>query len=70
TRSKTNLMVFLRPYIVRDAATGQGITLNRYDYIRRAHHRRRTAGVGVGPCQGLFQLGVADRLQPRPGEPP
>lgn len=36
TRSKTNLMVFLRPYIVRDAATGQGITLNRYDYIRRA----------------------------------
>ncbi|WP_194791604.1 type II secretion system secretin GspD [Pseudomonas sp. UFMG81] len=34
--NKTNLMVFLRPYIVRDAAVGRGITLNRYDFIRRA----------------------------------
>lgn len=34
--SKTNLMVFLRPYIVRDAAVGRSITLNRYDFIRRA----------------------------------
>ncbi|PYC28912.1 type II secretion system secretin GspD [Pseudomonas mosselii] len=34
--NKTNLMVFLRPYIVRDAAVGRSITLNRYDFIRRA----------------------------------
>ncbi|MDH0662799.1 type II secretion system secretin GspD [Pseudomonas sp. GD03858] len=34
--TKTNLMVFLRPYIVRDAAVGRSITLNRYDFIRRA----------------------------------
>ena len=34
--NKTNLMVFLRPYIIRDAAVGRGITLNRYDFIRRA----------------------------------
>ena len=33
--TKTNLMVFLRPYIVRDAAAGRSITLNRYDFIRR-----------------------------------
>ena len=34
--NKTNLMVFLRPYIVRDAGVGRSITLNRYDFIRRA----------------------------------
>ena len=26
--TKTNLMVFLRPYIIRDTAAGRGITLN------------------------------------------
>ncbi|MHA6192877.1 type II secretion system secretin GspD [Pseudomonas wadenswilerensis] len=38
-RTKTNLMVFLRPYIVRDADTGRSVTLNRYDFIRRAQQR-------------------------------
>lgn len=33
---KTNLMVFLRPYIIRDGAMGRSITRNRYDFIRRA----------------------------------
>jgi len=33
-RTKTNLMVFLRPVIVRDPATSQTITANRYDYLR------------------------------------
>ncbi|MBX9409523.1 type II secretion system secretin GspD [Pseudomonas baetica] len=34
--SKTNLMVFLRPYIIRDSEAGRSITLNRYDFMRRA----------------------------------
>ena len=29
-RSKTNLMVFLRPYVVRDSAGGMGLTQSRY----------------------------------------
>jgi general secretion pathway protein D len=33
---KTNLMVFLRPYIIRDSEAGRSITLNRYDFMRRA----------------------------------
>ena len=33
-RSKTNLMVFIRPVILRDKAGPQGITNERYDYIR------------------------------------
>ena len=32
-RTKTNLMVFLRPHIVRDAAGNQKLTTDRYDYI-------------------------------------
>ncbi|QJI29500.1 type II secretion system secretin GspD [Pseudomonas sp. ADAK18] len=34
--TKTNLMVFLRPYIIRDAAAGRSVTLNRYEFMRRA----------------------------------
>lgn len=33
TRVKTNLMVFLRPQIVRDAAGYESVTNERYDYI-------------------------------------
>lgn len=35
-RTKTNLMVFLRPYVVRDARQSAGVTMDRYDYMRRA----------------------------------
>ncbi|WP_321813816.1 MULTISPECIES: type II secretion system secretin GspD [unclassified Paraburkholderia] len=34
TRSKTNLMVFLRPVIISDRDTAQAVTSNRYDYIQ------------------------------------
>lgn len=33
-RRKTNLLVFLRPYVVRDENTSAGLALDRYDYIR------------------------------------
>lgn len=33
-RSKSNLMVFLRPVIVRDEVTSSAIALNRYNYLR------------------------------------
>jgi general secretion pathway protein D len=34
TRDKTNLMVFLRPVVLRDAASATALTTDRYDYIR------------------------------------
>lgn len=34
SRQKTNLMVFLRPVVVRDGATSEAIAANRYDYAR------------------------------------
>jgi general secretion pathway protein D len=33
-RKKTNLMVFLRPVVVRDAASADALSMNRYDQIR------------------------------------
>jgi len=33
-RRKTNLLVFLRPYVVRDESTSNALALDRYDYIR------------------------------------
>jgi len=34
-RMKTNLMVFLRPYVLRDTASADGVTSERYDFIRQ-----------------------------------
>ncbi|HEY4349940.1 MAG TPA: type II secretion system secretin GspD [Paraburkholderia sp.] len=34
-RTKTNVMVFLRPVIIRDGQTLADISTNRYDYVRR-----------------------------------
>lgn len=34
SRSKTNLMVFLRPHIVRNARDSASVTLDRYNYMR------------------------------------
>ena len=34
TKTRTNLMVFLRPIIMRDAATSNKVSLDRYDLIR------------------------------------
>jgi general secretion pathway protein D len=33
-RRKTNLLVFLRPYVVRDEVTSSALAMDRYDYIR------------------------------------
>jgi general secretion pathway protein D len=33
-RTKTNLLVFLRPYVVRDETTSSALAMDRYDYIR------------------------------------
>jgi general secretion pathway protein D len=38
-RVKTNLMVFLRPYVIRDANAGRGLTQDRYDFMRTQQSR-------------------------------
>ena len=34
SREKTNLMVFLRPFVLRDGKAANQLTGERYDYIR------------------------------------
>jgi general secretion pathway protein D len=38
TRTKTNLMVFLRPVVVRSKEASSGVSMDRYEFIRAAAH--------------------------------
>ena len=58
TRSRTNLMVFLRPVIIRSADDGYRVTTDRYDYLRP-----RTRG------EDEEREAIFDRLEPAPPEP-
>ncbi|MEZ0194160.1 type II secretion system secretin GspD [Pseudomonas qingdaonensis] len=65
--SKTNLMVFLRPYIIRDAEVGRSITLNRYDFIRRAQGGLKPAHSWALPDAQMPLLPSAEQGVPRAG---
>jgi general secretion pathway protein D len=59
-RTKTNLMIFLRPYVIRDAAAGRGLTLDRYNFMRTQQGRVRPGGRGLLPDLGAPALPPAD----------
>ncbi|MGB3290820.1 MAG: type II secretion system secretin GspD [Burkholderiaceae bacterium] len=63
-RSKTNLMVFLRPHIVRNAQDGAGLTLDRYNYMRAAQ-----AGMPVRAASWLLPDSNAAALPPIQRDP-
>jgi general secretion pathway protein D len=48
-QQKTNLMVFLRPFIVREDADARGLTLDRYDAMRRMEETTTPAPSSVLP---------------------
>ncbi|MES2070717.1 MAG: type II secretion system secretin GspD [Pseudomonadota bacterium] len=48
-RSKTNLMVFLRPTVIRNADQSSGVSVDRYDYMRT-----QIAPVKQGGTEPLF----------------
>ncbi|SDX94016.1 type II secretion system secretin GspD [Pseudomonas salomonii] len=62
--AKTNLMVFLRPYIIRDSGAGRAITLNRYDYMRRAQGRSQPEHNWALPDMQVPQLPEAAQAVP------
>jgi general secretion pathway protein D len=65
-RTKTNLMVFLRPVVVRSQEASESITLDRYEYIR-------AAGQQAVPTNGeplLRNLGSPVLPQLTNGQPP
>ncbi len=49
SRKKTNLMVFLRPTVVRDASATEQLSLDRYDLMRKAQSNMQPAPSSVMP---------------------
>ncbi|MGE8690543.1 MAG: type II secretion system secretin GspD [Achromobacter sp.] len=62
-RTKTNLMVFLRPYVVRDARRSASVTMDRYDYMRRAQ-------AGAQPGKHWLLPDMQAPMLPPPGSAP
>ncbi len=63
-RTKTNLMVFLHPKIIRDAADYQSLTTNRYDYII-GEQRKSEEGARMMSNEAQVPM-----LPPRAGQSP
>lgn len=61
-RTKTNLMVFLRPQIIRDAAAYQSVTADRYDYVIGEQHKSAEGATLMWGEKGVPTL-------PPPGSP-
>jgi len=67
SRKKTNLMVFLRPVVIRDAAQADALSLDRYDLMRGKQETAQPAPSIVTPVN---QGPVLPTLQPQPVLPP
>ena len=52
TKSRTNLMVFLRPVVLRDAASAEKLTLDRYELIRAQQRNAQPPPSAVLPVEG------------------
>jgi general secretion pathway protein D len=75
TRTKTNMMVFLRPQIVRDAATYQGLTASRYDHIigeqrRIGENPRLLLGEPPPPVLPQYEERPTEVRAPAAAQPP
>jgi general secretion pathway protein D len=64
TRRKSNLMVFLRPVVVRDAAQSDTLSLDRYDLMRTKQQNLQPAPSAV--LRGVDGAPVAPEILPRP----
>jgi len=51
TKSRTNLMVFLRPRILRDGAASDRLSMDRYDVIRARQELSQPSSSNVLPIQ-------------------
>lgn len=66
-RTKTNLMVFLRPHVLRDERAGSQLTEDRYDYIRNQQINAKPDERLLLPSFDGPQLPqVGDQAQPKP----
>lgn len=56
SRKKTNLMVFLRPVVVRDGAATEALSMGRYDQMRLNQQAFQPAATGPLPVHGSAVL--------------
>lgn len=70
SRKKSNLMVFLRPVVVRDAAQTDALSLDRYELMRGKQETAQPPSSIVTPVNAGPQLPPAARPEPPPGSRP
>ncbi len=66
THKRTNLMVFLRPVVLKDEKAAASITQDRYDYIRRLQGDTALPMTGLLPAQPAKQLEPLDEAKKKP----
>lgn len=64
TRKKTNLMVFLRPVVVRDARQTQSLSLDRYEWMRALQQQAQPAASRVHPIDSAAVLPASPEPAP------
>jgi general secretion pathway protein D len=69
SRKKTNLMVFLRPVVVRDTQVSDALSLDRYDLMRAVQKDAQPAPSKLVPINEAPVLPPQLPVQPRPAEP-
>ncbi len=69
SRKKSNLMLFLRPVVVRDAAAMEALSMGRYGVMRTDQQAVQPRQSAVLPDLGTAQLPAAEPVKPRLAEP-
>ena len=64
SRKKTNLMVFLRPVVVRDAASSDALSLDRYELMRGAQQQAQPVQSTMVPVNEAPVLPAAPAKKP------
>jgi general secretion pathway protein D len=70
SRKKTNLMVFLRPVVLRDATSTESLSMDRYDLIRAAQSNAQPVPNVLVPVNEGPQLPPGRPLPVEPGQAP
>jgi general secretion pathway protein D len=65
-RKRTNLMIFLRPVILKDDKAAASLTADRYDYIRNLQGEMKLPPSLVLPQEGVKQLPPIEQNRGQP----
>ncbi len=66
SRAKTNLMVFLRPLVIRDASGGDALANSRYEQMRNLQMQGQPASSTTVPINEAAVMSEAVRAQAKP----